>query len=296
MKTKLPILNDKQLQAGIIEFIDRCAQIENDRVGLCQFLARLSDHSRFTLQYINRLCPKLSVPKLKLMERVGRGDFHPSLLDAVTPGECMLAKMDYQEQVRGIEEDGTVPVVIIDAKNDFGMTLLPIRALTSDQVNQISRVVGGKRVYISEDEQKAWLVDHRTNLATRPSLKADQPALAVVDGKLITLRKHATVPLLDFLDTFKQMLPYLTASHPLEVIGIFSQGLPDVLASLHKSTRHTERPPEGPDKGYGGNDNPLEGPDKVLSGVTNPPEPVAHKTPRKSSNARKVCAANAASR
>ena len=258
MKDKLPLLHDKQLQAGIDEFIAKLAQIEQDRVELCKFLAKLVDHNRFTLRYINRMCPKLSVPKLKLMERVGRGDFHPALLDAVTPGECMLAKMDYQEQVRGIDEDGTVPVVTMDKNGEFGMTLLPIRSLTFDQVNQISRVVGGKRVYISEDEQKAWLVDHRTNLATRPSLKADQPALAVVDGKLVTLRKNATVPLLDFLDTFKKMLPYLTASHPLEVIGIVSQVLPDALASLHNSTRHTEHPPEGPDKGSSGNANPPE--------------------------------------
>lgn len=190
MKKKLPTLDDKQLQAGIDEFITKLAKIDQDRVELCKFLARLVDHNRFTLHYVNRMCPKLSMHKLKLMERVGRDDFHPSLLDAVTPGECMLAKMDYQEQVRGIDEDGTVPVMTMDESGKFGMTLLPIRSLTTDQVNQISRVVGGKRVYISEDEQKAWLVDHRTNLATRPSLKPDQPKWKVVDGTVVFLQKY----------------------------------------------------------------------------------------------------------
>jgi hypothetical protein len=274
MKDKLPLLNDKQLQAGIDEFIAKLAQLEQDRVELCKFLAKLVDHNRFTLRYINRMCPKLSVPKLKLMERVGRGDFHPALLDAVTPGECMLAKMDYQEQVRGIEEDGTVPIVTMDKDGNFGMTLLPIRSLTYDQVNQISRVVGGKRVYISEDEQKAWLVDHRTNLATRPSLKADQPKWVIVDGNVVILRKN-------------------TKLTPLDLGNIWT----DVLAAVHSSTRPIEHPPKGPDKGPSGNDNPPEGPGKGPnngpSGVTNPPKPVAPKTPRKSSQELKAVAANA---
>ena len=266
MKDKLPLLHDKQLQAGIDHFIDRLAQIECDRVELCKFLVRLVNRNRFTLRYINRMCPKLSVPKLKLMERVGRGDFHPALLDAVTPGECMLAKMDYQEQVRGIDEDGTVPVVTMDKNGEFGMTLLPIRSLTFDQVNQISRVVGGKRVYISEDEQKAWLVDHRTNLATRPSLKADQPKWVIVDGNVVILRKN-------------------TKLTPLDLGNIWS----DVLASMHKATSPIERPPEGPDKGSSGNDNPPEGP----NGVITPPEPAAPKTPRKSTKASKVAVLSA---
>jgi hypothetical protein len=90
--------------------------------------------------------------------------------------------MAYADQVAAIDKGEPVIVATMEPDGTFGTTMLPATSLTIDQVNQVSRMVKGKRVYVSIEEQQAWLVDHRTNIATRPSGKKGKPKWVIVDG------------------------------------------------------------------------------------------------------------------
>lgn len=200
MKKKLIRKAPQNFDAAIKDFVSQFAQLSADRVTLCQYLVRLIDQDKYTAHYINQECPKLSMAKLKLMERVGRGDFHEALLDAITPAECMLAKMDYQAQKDALEGDKHIPVMTVNDKGEYNTVLLPVLPLTQDQVDQVSAMVNGKRVYKSMKEQRSWLVDHRTNLATRPSRKTDKPKWIIQDGVAVILGKNPRMTLTELLD------------------------------------------------------------------------------------------------
>lgn len=189
----------KRISDSIADFIAQFAALEADRVALCQYLVRLIDEDKYTKHYIHQECPKLSMAKLNLMERVGRGDFHPALLDAITPGEVMLSKMSYAEQCAAIDRGEKIPVATIDDDGKRDVVLLSPLTLTHDQKEQVSRVVGGQRVYIGMDEQYAWLVDHRTNLATRQSNKED-PKWVVVNQTIVTTKKNTVLTLADLAE------------------------------------------------------------------------------------------------
>jgi hypothetical protein len=190
-KTELKSISDaefKKLMLRIAELLD--GAVKNFREA-GEIVVRLVDNDRFTLRYLNQQWPYLSIAKLKLLERIGRNDFHPVLMTPGNAGEAMLVQMAYADQVAALDKGEQVVVVTMAADGTFGTALLPASALTSDQVNQVSRFVGNKRVYVSEAEQQAWLIDHRTNLNTR----ASRPGAAkyrVKDGLVWVGSKHFT--------------------------------------------------------------------------------------------------------
>lgn len=190
-KNELAAISDKEFNALMKQLAELLADAVRKFREAGEIVVRLVDSDRFSLRYIHQKCPALSIAKLKLLERIGRNDFHPVLMTPGNPGETMLVQMAYADQVAALDKGEQVVVVTMAEDGSFGTALLPATSLTTDQVNQVSRIVGGKRVYISEAEQQAWLVDHRTNLSTR----ASRPGAAkyrVKDGLVWVGSKHFT--------------------------------------------------------------------------------------------------------
>lgn len=188
-KTEPAPISTKEFNALMKQLAELLADAVKKFREAGEIIVRLVDSDRFSLRYIHQKCPALSIAKLKLLERIGRNDFHPVLMTPGNPGETMLVQMAYSDQVAALDKGEQVVVVTMAPDGTFGKVLLPASALTTDQVNQVSRIIGGKRVYVSMEEQEAWLIDHRTNLATRPSRK-EKPKWIIKDNCAVVTAKN----------------------------------------------------------------------------------------------------------
>ena len=172
----------KKLLADLVEALDTVTR-EFKRAG--EIVVQLVDHDKYSPAYIRQACPALSKTKIDLLLRIGRGELLPPLLLPANDGERMLAEMPIAEQRRFMETSEDYPVEALDGGKWHTVLINPLN-FTKDQVNQCSRMVNGVRHWVLPEDQRAWLVDHRTNLATRA--KRDRPKWVVRDGCVVVTK------------------------------------------------------------------------------------------------------------
>lgn len=170
-------------------------QLQNKLMEMSKLVAEMCDEDRFAIREIQRAIPGLSSFMLNRMNLIGREQYHPELFNPSTPAQVMLSRMPYADQVEALENRGQTPVATINPDGSPGpVTLLPTLSLTRDQVEQVSFVEpGGNRIWRALEDHHAWLVDHRTNLATRPSLKTDKTKWVIRDGNIVVVGKNPTL-------------------------------------------------------------------------------------------------------
>lgn len=155
-------------------------------------IVKMVDADRFALRSINRAIPELSMSLLAKLNLVGRGKYYLKLLNPSTPAEVMLSQMTYEDQVEAFENDGVTPVATLNPDGTPGkVVLLPTLSLTGDQCDQVSfKMPTGVRTWRAQEDQPSWLIDHRTNLATRPSRKLDKTKWVIRNGNITVIGKN----------------------------------------------------------------------------------------------------------
>lgn len=123
-----------------------------------EILVELVEDDPHVYDYIIQQCPNLNAGILGRFEQMGRKSLHPQLLLTASPGFAKLQKLPYSMQERFIEEP--IPLIV---HTDEGTDILLVKAkdLTKDQAAQ---VFATNRLR-TEGEQKAWLIQQRSNAA-----------------------------------------------------------------------------------------------------------------------------------
>ena len=171
MKTTLTA-QSKQIE----KFIELFQTGVNAWIQAGEILVAMVEDDPHVYDYIIQKCPTLNAGILGRFEQMGRKNLHPQLLLSASPGFDKLRKLPMSMQERYINEpipiivhtDGGTDVLLVEAKN-----------MTKEQANQ---VFAPGRVR-TEGEQKAWLMQQRSN-AARPA-GTNLPAWTVKGGKVV---------------------------------------------------------------------------------------------------------------
>jgi hypothetical protein len=123
-----------------------------------EILVQMVEEDPYVYDYIIDQCPTLNAGILGRFEQMGRKTLHPQLLLTASPGFAKLQKLPYSMQERYITEP--VPIIV---HTDEGTDVLLVNAkdMTKEQAAQ---VFAPGRVR-TEGEQKAWLMQQRSNNA-----------------------------------------------------------------------------------------------------------------------------------
>lgn len=123
-----------------------------------KILVKLVEDDPHTYDYIIQRCPTLNAGILGRFEQMGRGILHPQLLLTASPGFDKLRKLPLSMQERYLTE--SIPLIV---HTDTGTDVLLVEAknMTKEQANQ---VFAPGRIR-TEGEQKAWLIQQRSNAA-----------------------------------------------------------------------------------------------------------------------------------
>jgi hypothetical protein len=142
-----------------------------------EILVQMVEEDPYVYDYIIAKCPTLNAGILGRFEQMGRKTLHPQLLLTASPGFSKLQRLPYSMQERYIEEP--VPIIV---HTDEGTDVLLVRAkdMTKEQANQ---VFAPGRIR-TEGEQKAWLMQQRSNNARNVTEAAQMP-WKVKGGKVI---------------------------------------------------------------------------------------------------------------
>jgi hypothetical protein len=142
-----------------------------------EILVQMLEEDPYVYDYIIAQCPTLNAGILGRFEQMGRKTLHPQLLLTASPGFAKLQKLPYSMQERYITEP--VPIIV---HTDEGTDVLLVNAkdMTKEQAAQ---VFAPGRVR-TEGEQKAWLMQQRSNNA-RNVTEAVQVPWKIKGGKVI---------------------------------------------------------------------------------------------------------------
>jgi hypothetical protein len=151
---------------------------------------QLVEHDMYSAAYIRKECPSLTKGTFDTLVRIGRGEFLPQLMNASSPGATMLARMHVTEQRRFVEQGEDFPVEVYNTDGTWSTVMVAPLNFTQDQANQCSRVnSAGVRERVFGEEQHAWVIDHRTNVALREARKASKKDKWVVkDGGILVVK------------------------------------------------------------------------------------------------------------
>lgn len=192
MKTSLK-LKSRQPPEGLAHVLALYAVMNEKLLELAAAVAEYAASDRFALRTINRVNPAMGMALLNRLNLIGQGKYHPRLINPLTPAEVMLSKMPYEDQVEAIDNKGTTPVSTLHEDGKPGpVLLLPTLSLTADQTHQVSfKTAAGDQIWRAQDDQPAWLIDHRTNLNTRAS-RPGSAKYCVKNGLVWVGKKHFT--------------------------------------------------------------------------------------------------------
>lgn len=132
------------------EFAERFRNIKNDFLAYARDLAAALDVNP-------RLADELQQQGIdrgivRRLERLGRGQIHPSLLFSTTPGGMKLLSVPLSEQTLALENG----VEVLDTDENTTRNI-PIHELNHTQAVQV--LAGGRIRTIAE--QRTWLRDHK---------------------------------------------------------------------------------------------------------------------------------------
>jgi hypothetical protein len=164
-------------QAQIDQFIALFKEGVEAWIKAGEILVHMVEEDPYIYDYIIAQCPTLNAGILGRFEQMGRKTLHPQLLLTASPGFAKLQKLPYSMQERYIEEP--VPIIV---HTDEGTDVLLVKAkdMTKEQASQ---VFAPGRIR-TEGEQKAWLMQQRSNNA-RNVTEAAQVPWKIKGGKVI---------------------------------------------------------------------------------------------------------------
>jgi hypothetical protein len=164
-------------QAQIDQFIALFKEGVEAWIKAGEILVHMVEEDPYIYDYIIAQCPTLNAGILGRFEQMGRKTLHPQLLLTASPGFAKLQKLPYSMQERYIEEP--VPIIV---HTDEGTDVLLVKAkdMTKEQASQ---VFAPGRIR-TEGEQKAWLMQQRSNNA-RNVPEAAQVPWKIKGGKVI---------------------------------------------------------------------------------------------------------------
>jgi hypothetical protein len=147
-------------QAKINEFLRLFKEGGDIYVRAGELLVEMVEEDPYIYDYIISQCPTLNAAVLGRLEQMGRKTLHPQLLFTNSPGFSKLLKLPYSMQERYVTEP--VPMIV---HTEAGTDVLLVKAkdMTKEQAAQ---VFAPGRVR-TEGEQKAWLVQQRSEKAIR---------------------------------------------------------------------------------------------------------------------------------
>ena len=167
----------------ITSFIELFKQGVEAWIKAGEILVELVEDDPHVYDYIIQQCPTLNAGILGRFEQMGRKSLHPQLLLSASPGFSKLQKLPYSMQERFIDEP--IPLII---ETDDGTDVLLVKAkdMTKDQATQVF----AQNRLRTEGEQKAWLIQQRSN-AARPvgtakpwRLSGDSLIVKTADGEV----------------------------------------------------------------------------------------------------------------
>lgn len=159
----------------ILQFIALFKQGVEAWINAGGLLVELVEDDPHVYDYIIQQCPTLNSGVLGLFERMGRKLLHPQLLLTNSPGFSKLQRLPYSMQERFIEEP--IPL-IVHTGDGTDVLLVKAKDLTKEQANQ---VFAPNRLR-TEGEQKAWMIQQRSNNA-RP-VTTNAPAWKIRNGRV----------------------------------------------------------------------------------------------------------------
>ena len=147
-------------QAKIDSFIGYFREGVQAWIKAGEMLVEMVEEDPYVYDYIINQCPTLNAGILGRFEQMGRKTLHPQLLLTASPGFAKLQKLPFSMQERYIDEP--VPMIV---HTEAGTDVLLVKAkdMTKEQAAQ---VFAPGRVR-TEGEQKAWLMQHRSEKAIR---------------------------------------------------------------------------------------------------------------------------------
>lgn len=156
-----------ELNQKISEFITLFKDGVNAWIKAGEILVAMVEGDPHTYDYIIQECPQLNAGILGRFEQMGRKTLHPQLLLTASPGFAKLTKLPFSMQERYIDEP--IPLIV---HTDEGTDVLLVQAknMTKEQASQVF-TTGRIR---TEGEQKAWLMQQRSN-AAKPAEKSSKP-------------------------------------------------------------------------------------------------------------------------
>ena len=170
MKNKKHSMIPKELATLVAKMIAYYSESQTNLLEAAKVVVELVEKDKYIAVLICKECPDMTPRIFDALVRVGRGEcLSPLIAPGASVGDAMLSEMHIVEQRRFVEEGEDFPVEVLNEDGTWSTALINPRNFTQDQRNQCSRKVNGVRHWVYGEDQRAWVIDHRTNLATRAS-------------------------------------------------------------------------------------------------------------------------------
>jgi hypothetical protein len=193
MKKKKHSMIPKEHAAMVAKMLQHFSNSQGEMLEAGKLAAQLEAADKHLAAMICKECPLMTRRSFDALVRLGRGEcLAPLIGPGASVGDTMLSEMHIVEQRRFVEEGEDFPVEVLNQDGTWSTTLVNPRNFTTDQRNQCTRKgPDGVRIWVYGDDQRAWAVDHRTNLSTRASRPGARKLLAK-DGLVWYGKVHFT--------------------------------------------------------------------------------------------------------
>jgi len=174
-----PTMTTAELNRGIKRFTELYLKGVEVWIEAGTILCEMVDTDPHVYDYILKDCPNLNAGILERFEQMGRKTLHPQLLLNNSIGYSKLQKLPYSLQERYLDEP--IPLIVHTESGETDVLLVKAREMTKDQANQ---VFGNGRIR-TEGEQKAWLIQQRSNKSRDIVPAAQQTPYKIKGNKVI---------------------------------------------------------------------------------------------------------------
>jgi hypothetical protein len=183
MKKKKHSMIPNEYAALVAKMLQHFSNSQGELLEAGKMAAQLEAADKYIGTLICKECPSMTRRIFDALVRLGRGEcLAPLIGPGASVGDTMLSEMHIVEQRRFVENEEAFPVEVLNPDGTWSTTLINPRNFTWDQRNQCTRKgPDGTRIFVYGDDQRAWAVDHRTNLSTRAS-RSGAPGIIGKDG------------------------------------------------------------------------------------------------------------------
>ena len=174
-----PTMTISEINARATRFLDLYRKGVEAWIEAGEVLCQMVDTDPHSYDYIIQKCPIINAGILERFEQMGRKTLHPQLLLNNSIGYSKLQKLPYSLQERYLDEP--IPLIVHTESGETDVLLVKAREMTQDQANQ---VFASGRIR-TEGEQKAWLIQQRSNKARDIVPAAQQTPYKIKGNKVI---------------------------------------------------------------------------------------------------------------